>query len=446
MTSFNIEKQFLKKILLEKGYIDIVLSKGINPSYFLEFTYNWVAQVLFWYYERYKTLPQKQELMEIVHQSVKLSDHQKQLVLIALEEIFTPDNTKFEFSFLLDTFLNYYKEASLKTLLFTASTLVREGKVDKALNKIQEELINIQNKVTFRSEEVDVIKTVDERLNRYNSREVNLSNGVYIGFPTLDKITYGLRGGWVTIVLGANKSGKSTFLLNAAVNSYLNGYNVVLISLEIPKDQMVIRWDACRTEIEYDKLLRNTLSDVEIERINRLLKEDKERKNTFYIVDAVNFSAHSLYGLLKRLPFKVDLVVIDYLGLMKPIGGLKNEKVWESFAKIGLEVREVARELNVPILSAMQVNREAYKSDSDLYGVEDIALSFLVTCHVDLVLSLKINDRKSLYEGLPVDINAAIVASRVSRNGSFNILADFGKMKMKEIIREEINEPTKFNF
>jgi len=435
----NIEKSFLKKILTNSNFLDRALFRGIDSSFFIEPSYSWLMDVIIWFYAKYKTLPTKEDLRSIVESSTKLDDFRKQDILIVLEDLFNREEVASDFNFLLDSLVSHYQENQLKMLLFSASSKLRDGRRG-VLEDLKEKLIELENKVNFKGDEIDLGKDSLNRIIRYQEGKVDNTRGVEIGFPTLDNLTWGLKEGWVVVVLGANKSGKSVFLLNSAINAYLRGKNVLFISLEIPKDQVIYRYDSCRSGIVYDKLVRGLCSPDELDVLKGILEEDSKRSNIFYVVDIVNFSAHTLYSLVKRLPFKPDLVVIDYMGLMKTSS--KSEKAWEVYSKIGLELREVARSLKFPVLTAMQVNREAYKNnEKDVYGVEDIALSFLLTCHVDLVMSLKVLDRQALYENNSnngVELVATIVASRVSRGGKFSIWADFSRMHMKEF-RMEIN-------
>jgi len=428
----NIEKSFLKKLLSNSSFLDRALFRGIDSSFFVEPSYSWLMEVIIWFYSKYRVLPTKEDIRSIVDCSNKLDDFRKQDILVVLEDLFSSEDISSDFNFLMDSLLTHYQENQLKMLLFSTSSKLREGRKD-VLSDLKDKLIELENKISFKGDEVNLGKDSLARITKYEEGKVDNTRGVELGFPTFDNLTWGLKEGWVVVVLGANKSGKSVFLLNSAINAYQKGKNVLFVSLEIPKDQFLYRYDSCRSGIVYDRLVRGLTSKDELEIIKKNLKEDLERSNIFYLVDIVNFSAHTLYSLVKRLPFKPDLVVIDYMGLMKTTS--RGDKMWEIFSKIGLELREVARVLKFPVLTAMQVNREAYKNnEKDVYGVEDIALSFLLTCHVDLVMSLKILNRQAIYEGNNdgVELASTIVASRVSKGGKFSIWADFSRMQMKE--------------
>jgi len=136
---------------------------------------------------------------------------------------------------------------------------------------------------------------------------------------------------------------------------------------------------------------------------------------------------------------KIDLVIIDYLGLIKYHGPKINS--WEELGNQAFNLRTISREKKIPIITASQVGRDALKAKtSDIYDIENIALSILIANHSDVLLSLKINSLELLQVNGVCDLTAAIVKNRDGPKGKFVISANFSHFKMEELNMNQVNQ------
>src|ERR1019366_1009849 len=112
--------------------------------------------------------------------------------------------------------------------------------------------------------------------------------------------------------------------------------------------------------------------------------------------------------------------------------GASNREMWQTVGDITYEVRDIARELNVPIITAAQANRDGMKESKYKYGVENIGLSHLISAHADTLVSIRLVDRDELEVNEVVEMTASTIAVRDDKACRFTIDASFSRMLMVE--------------
>ena len=164
------------------------------------------------------------------------------------------------------------------------------------------------------------------------------------------------------------------------------------------------------------------------------MQEFKQRENIFYIVDNPTCNADTIAAKYEEISakHKIDLILIDYLGIMRPKKSTGQK--WEELGNIALDVRHLARTFKIPVLTAMQVKSEAVKnSKNPVYNMTDIANSFMVIHHADTVLALKLKDPVAAMQGLSiVEMTASTPKVRDGQKCQFDITAMFANMRMEE--------------
>ena len=222
----------------------------------------------------------------------------------------------------------------------------------------------------------------------------------------------------------------STFLSNAGHNAHVNGHSVLFVTIEMTKQQCERRYDAIDTELDYSLIRDGTLTKVEEDIYKQSLERQKNNKCLYYIYDTPNATVSMIKAKVKSLNQPIDLIVVDYLGIMD--SDLRISENWEKVGSIAKELKTLAKDLDVPVLTAAQVNREGIKQQNYKYGKESIALSFLIIAHADIVLSLR-NPEPDIQEVSDLlDINATVVANRDDKTFRFQLETCFKKILMKE--------------
>ena len=184
--------------------------------------------------------------------------------------------------------------------------------------------------------------------------------GVPTGFMDLDKLLGGLQRSDLVILAARPGMGKTSFVLNLALNAARFGdARIAVFSLEMSNEQLVQRLVSSETGINSQKLRLGNLDQHDW----NLFVDATGRLSDFHIFldDTPAISPLHMRGKCRRLvrEYGLDLVIVDYLQLMSMGGGIssRSENRVQEVSAISRHLKELARELNVPVLAASQLSR-----------------------------------------------------------------------------------------
>lgn len=181
--------------------------------------------------------------------------------------------------------------------------------------------------------------------------------GVPTGFFDLDKVLGGLQKSDLLIIAGRPGSGKTSFLLSVAKNAaQLYRKHVAIFSLEMSNEQLVQRLMAQETGIDAQRLRLGQLRDDELPLFTHATNVLSEIP--VYLDDTPALTPLQLRAKCRRLDqeYGLDLIVVDYLQLMQGDGRRQENRVQE-VSQISRGLKQLARELNVPVLAGAQLSR-----------------------------------------------------------------------------------------
>ncbi|MBO5320978.1 MAG: replicative DNA helicase [Clostridia bacterium] len=225
-----------------------------------------------------------------------------------------------------------------------------------------------------------------DRLNKMSNPETRAD---YIGVPTgigsLDKVIGGLYKSDL-IILGARPGmGKTAFALNIVRNVAINsGKTVCFFSLEMSRDQLAQRMLSSEAGIPSEKLRNGELEDDEWTRL--AMAGDNLSKANIYFDETSNITVPEMKAKIRRMP-KVDLVVVDYLGLMKSSRNIDNRV--QEVSEITRNLKIMAKDLKVPVIACAQLSRGTEtKGKSHKPALSDLRDSGSIEQDADIVLFL----------------------------------------------------------
>ncbi|HSV88830.1 MAG TPA: DnaB-like helicase C-terminal domain-containing protein [Bacteroidales bacterium] len=211
-------------------------------------------------------------------------------------------------------------------------------------------------------EEVFEFTSIRELVNQTLNKDFgghNFENHVSTGFHLLDKVTGGFYKGKLHTVAVKPGMGKTAFLLSVANNLAIkNHYSVAIFSSERSGQKITTRLIESETGMSVDRLINGSMKASERDHANSLVGGIAKAK--IFLDDTQSLSISDIAKRLKQLKRKhgVDLVIIDYLELL--ISGIvDNESRQEQLSAIVLHLREIARELNIPVLLFSQTGSTA---------------------------------------------------------------------------------------
>ena len=208
--------------------------------------------------------------------------------------------------------------------------------------------------------------------------------------PSLDTLLGGgVASGELLIILAPPSRGKTSYLCQIGADNAKRGKHVLHITLEIPKMRVCRRYDSCLCHMSGREMM--VKPDFVIEqrkqagdRVNIVDWSDREDASPRDIKETVK--------LLRKCGQRVDMVIVDYLALMMPNRAKRTSRQEQRhvLGQLGKDLRATGVALNVPMVTAWQVNREG--SDIDTIDSKHISECFDMIMHSDIILALNQNN------------------------------------------------------
>jgi replicative DNA helicase len=258
------------------------------------------------------------------------------------------------------------EKAILRGLIGTATEIATRGyeaseDVDMLLDQAEQRIFAISEgrirPAFYSMGEVimETLKTV-ERLHEHKQ----MVTGVPTGFDDLDRLTAGLQPSELIILAGRPGMGKTALALNIAQHAALatSTCGVAVFSLEMAKEQLVLRMLCAQARVDSSKVRGGFLSDRDFERL--AIAAQQLGDAPIYIDDSPGLSVLELRAKARRLKrdprVHLGLVIIDYLQLMRGLGAADSRE--QEISQISRSLKNLAKELSVPVIALSQLNRQ----------------------------------------------------------------------------------------
>ena len=380
----TIERTALTQLVSNEEYARKVLP-FIKGDYFSDRIERTIFEEITKFVEKYKKIP-TQTSLEIEVQSRKdLNEIDFKKVISIIKTLKTDENVNFDW--LVDTTEQFCKDKAVYNAIVEGIQII-DGKdksrnADAIPNILTEALsVGFDNTVGH-----DYLLDSDSRYDYYHKIEEKIP----FDLEFFNKITKGgLPPKTLNIVLAGTGVGKSLFMCHVAANCLTQGKNVLYITLEMAEERVAERIDANLMNVSMEDLydLPKRMYDDKIQKIA------KSTTGKLIVKEYPTASAHSGHfrGLIKELAlkksFKPDILFIDYLNICSSsrFKGSTSVNSYMYIKAIAEELRGLAVETNVPIMSATQTNRAGFVS-TDI-GLEDTSESFGLPATADLMFAL----------------------------------------------------------
>lgn len=254
----------------------------------------------------------------------------------------------------------------LKTMSDLSSTIL-DSKLsfNDLIDTAERKMVDVLNK--RKTVELIRIDTATERVfdiieSNRNNKEDGLT-GLNTGFRELNNVTHGFQNGELIILAARPAIGKSAFALNLASNICESGdKHVAFFSLEMGIDQILMRLYATHSAIDLSKIRSGKLSDDDFAKLN--VAKVKLDKFNIYLDDAGASDVEEVITVCRKLKRenKLDFVIVDYLQLLTTTKRFSNRT--DEVSKISRQLKLMARELDVPVLSLSQLSRDIEKRET----------------------------------------------------------------------------------
>lgn len=394
----TIEKTILSNLLLNEEYTRRVLP-FIKEDYFKEFTYKFVFSTIKKYIDKYNTVPSTEALIIDFESRDDLSEQVFKDGNELIRDLKRDENTDIEW--LVDQSEKFCQEQALYNALSESIKVINGNEATMSKGAIPDMLTKALAVSFDTNVGHDFVEDWEHRYELYHTKEDKLP----FDLEYFNKITKGgLSRKTLNICLAGTGVGKSMFMCHCAAKNLEDGKNVLYITLEMAEERIAERVDANLLDTNLDEL-RDLPHDVYEKKINRV-KEKTFGKLIVKEYPTASASANNFRYLLNELKMKKnfapDVIYIDYINICASsrIKTGANVNSYTYVKAIAEELRGLAVEMNVPIVSATQTNRTGFSS-SDV-GLEDVSESFGLPATADFMFALITNDKLAQYNQLLV--------------------------------------------
>ena len=248
-----------------------------------------------------------------------------------------------------------------------------------------------------------------EELSRLKGRV----SGVPTGFTALDNLLTGMHGGELILVGARPSMGKTSFAMNIASYAALTaGKSVAVFSLEMPREQIALRMLCSDARVDMQKVRSGTLSGDDWMRLAKAIGPMSNAP--LYIDDTAGISPSQLRSRCRRLMMDkgLDLVVLDYLGLMH--SDTKSENRQLEVSEISRQLKAIALELKIPLIACAQLSRAATARTDKRPVLSDLRDSGSIEQDADVVMFIH---REAYYDPSCEEKNVGEIILAKQRNG-----------------------------
>ncbi len=313
------------------------------------------------------------------------------------------------------------EKAILRKLIQTSTEIITQsyqdrGDVEGFLDEAERAIFEISEKrvkPSFYSIR-DIVKESFKTIERLFEKK-ELVTGVPSGFKELDRLTAGFHASDLIIVAGRPSMGKTALCLNisqyAAIEKRIP---VAIFSLEMSKEQLVIRMLCSEAQVEGTRLRTGFLTESDWPKLT--LAAGNLSDAPIFIDDSAAISVLELRAKARRLKGEhgLGMLIIDYLQLMK--GRTRVESRQQEISEISRSLKALAKELNIPVIAVSQLSRKTEERTGNRPQLSDLRESGAIEQDADLILFLYRDEVYNRSEDNPNKGKAELIIGK-QRNG-----------------------------
>jgi len=330
----DVQRLFLE-MMLEDASSYVRIQNIYNPENF-DRSLRKAAEFIKEHSDKHKTMPDRLQISATT--GIKL--------------VPVPDLNQGHYDWFMEEFESFTKRQELERAILKAADLLEKGDFDP-VEKLIKDAVQIS---LTKDMGTDYFADPSARINKY----FNSGGQVSTGWPQMDRLLYGgFSRGELNIFAGGSGSGKSLVMMNIALNWLQQGLSGVYITLELSEELTSLRTDAMLTQTS----TKDIRKDIDTTTMKVLLVGKKSGNYQVKGLPAQS-NINDIRAYLKEYQIqtgkKVDFVMIDYLDLLMPVSAKVSPN--DLFVKdkyVSEELRNLAKELGVLMVTASQLNRSA---------------------------------------------------------------------------------------
>jgi archaellum biogenesis ATPase FlaH len=330
----ELQKLFLE-MMMQDAQSFVRVQNIYNPENF-DRNYKETAKFLLEHADKHKTLPTAEQVLAVTK--------------VELKPI--KDLTEDHYDWFMIEFEGFTRQKELERAILKSADLLEKGEYDP-VEKLIKDAVQIS---LTKDMGTDYFEDPRTRLLAIKDNNGQLSTG----WPTLDKRLFGgMNRGELNIFAGGSGSGKSLFMQNIAINWIQQGLNGVFLTLELSEGLCAMRMDSMVANVSTKEVFKDMDTvEMKVKMVGK--KSGKLRIKYMPAQSNVNQIRSYLKELQVQTGMKVDFIMVDYLDLVMPVSAKVSPN--DLFVKdkyVSEELRNLAREFNILMITASQLNRGA---------------------------------------------------------------------------------------
>ena len=379
LRNFFTNEEYMRRVV---PFMDPAYFEGMNRGLFVEFA-KYVAQ--------YNGIPSLESFKISIADSEVLSEEHLQHAFDILPDLFVRDEDT-ELDWLMDKTEKFCQDRALFNAVMESISII-DGKHQSLTKNALPDILTKALSVTFdNSIGHDYLNDAESRYDFYHE----VQERVPFDLEYLNKITKGgLPNKSLNVILAGTGVGKSLFMCHCASAALAEGKNVLYLTMEMAEERIAERIDANLLDTSLDQIEKLS-KDMFVGKVESIRAKTQGK---LIIKEYPTGQAHTghfralLNELKMKKKFVPDIVYIDYLNICSSSrikglsGGVNTYSLIKSIAE---EMRGLAVEFNLPIMTATQTTRSGFGNSDP--GLEDTSESFGLPATADLMLALISND------------------------------------------------------
>lgn len=287
---------------------------------------------------------------------------------------------------------------------------------------------------------VPIKSTLTESFDRIDDLQKNGSGfrGIKTGFHDLDHLLSGFQKSNLVILAARPGQGKTAMMLNMAQYIGVKEKQPIgIFSLEMSKEELVDRLLVSQADVDAWKLKTGRLNEDDFSKLSRAMGELAEAP--IFIDDTPGITMTEMRSKARRLKMEHDvkILIVDYLQLVNP--GKSYESRVQEVSMISQSLKNLARELNIPVLSAAQLSRAVEQRNERKPQLSDLRDSGAIEQDADVVMFIYRPDADTSLPLVPVKL--LVAKHRNGATGDIDLLFQGNRIRFSSIERVHQDQP-----
>lgn len=337
----------------------------------------------------------------------------------------------------VSTYAQMVKEEATKRFLITAGTEIAEmgydenNEVKEILDKAESSIFSISQGHLTRGF-VPLKDTLTDSFDRIDELQKAGAGirGVKTGFVDLDNMLSGMQKNNLIILAARPGQGKTAFMLNIAQHIGVKDKKAVgIFSLEMSKEELVDRLLVGQADVDAWRLKTGKLSDDDYSKLSDAMGQLADAP--IFIDDTPGLSLVEMRSKARRLQMEhnLSLLIVDYLQLITP--GKRYDSRVQEVAMISQALKNLARELGIPVLSASQLSRAVEQRGDKKPQLADLRESGTIEQDADVVMFIYRPDTEMVSTHIPTKL--LIAKHRNGPTGEIDLLFQGNRIRFNNV-------------